>query len=163
MECDFYKVLNKKLAERVTASNMGNPISSILNLFLSNVTNDTQNNDWPLYFVGSIFDDIFSKKHPRYQFHGKRYRGAYISQSELDSAMFANQQPDNKLAAIFSFRFNDEDFNFTIDLERISEFSDEEEVIVMPGIPFRITKVQRENPIEIELEELTINHLLGKK
>ncbi|CAM2722307.1 unnamed protein product [Rotaria socialis] len=84
IECDFYKVLNKKLAERVTASTMGNPISSILDLFLSNATNDTPSNDWPMYFVGSIFDDIFSKKHPRYQFHGKTYRGARISQSELD-------------------------------------------------------------------------------
>ncbi|CAM4957850.1 unnamed protein product [Rotaria socialis] len=29
IKCDFYKVLNKKLAEHVTASNMGNPISSM--------------------------------------------------------------------------------------------------------------------------------------
>jgi hypothetical protein len=42
-------------------------------------------------------------------------------------------------------------------------FPDEEEVLVMPGIPFRITKVKRGNPIEIELEQLTINHLLGGK
>ncbi|CAF3697986.1 unnamed protein product [Rotaria socialis] len=52
---------------------------------LSNTTNDTSSNDWPMYFVGPIFDDIFSKKLPRYQFHGKTYRGARISQSELDT------------------------------------------------------------------------------
>lgn len=190
IECGFYKALNKKLAERVTASDMSNPISSLLNLFLPHQSsNQTSNNDWPMYFVGPIFDDIFSQNHPRYRFHGYTYRGARISRNELDKYIVgrlvfnksftstskkrdvaegflnlnANQKPDNKMPAIFIFHFSGRDINFTIDLKDISEFPNEEEVLVMPGIPFKIIKVKRGNQIEIELEAFTINHLLGKK
>jgi hypothetical protein len=51
---------------------------------------------------------------------------------------------------------------FTIDLKDISEFPDEEEILIMPGIPFRIAKIRRGNPTEIVLEQVNINYLLGK-
>jgi hypothetical protein len=136
----------------------------------------------------TIFDDIFSSNHSRCQFRGRTYRGARISQSELDKYVVGkllfneaftstskkrdvadkflplpNQKHDNKKTAIFTFLFNDKNTNFTIDLKGISAFPDEEEVLVMPGIPFRITRIKRGNPMEIELEQLTINHLLERK
>ncbi len=64
---------------------------------------------------------------------------------------------------IFIFHFNDNDTNFEIDLKDISEYSNEKEVLIMPGISFRITKIKHGNTFQIELEQLIINHLLGKK
>jgi hypothetical protein len=83
MECDFYKTLNKALAERVNTSSMGNPIKSLLNLIIFDEDDEIPNTDWPLSFIGPIFDDMFSTNHCRYQFKGRAYRGVRISESEL--------------------------------------------------------------------------------
>jgi hypothetical protein len=129
-DCDFYKTLNKTLAERVDTSIMGNPIKSLLNLIMFDEDDETPNNDWPLSFVGPIFDDIFSTNHWRYQFKGRTYRGLRISESELGKYVPGkllfnkaftstskqravaerflnpqNQQQDNKKSRYFHFSF----------------------------------------------------------
>jgi hypothetical protein len=189
LECGFYKSLNKSLAQRVNVSSMGNPIQTLVNLFVSNVKNNTSTDDWPMYFVGPIFSDMFSTNKSRYHFTGRTYRGMRISQNDFDRYAIGKllfnkaftstsklrevamrftdsqvpQQPqDNKMAALFIFTFEQNTFPFTIDLKDISEFPDEEEILIMPGIPFRIAKIRRGNPTEIVLEQVDINHLLGK-
>ena len=187
MECGFYKSLNKSLAQRVNTSTMGNPIQSLINLFMFNDEDETPNDDWPMYFVGPIFDDMFSTNRSIYQFTGRTYRGMCISQKDFDrytvekllfnraftstsklrevamSFIYQSkspQQQDNKMPAIFIFSFEHKTCTFTIDLKNISKFPDEEEILIMRGIPFRITKIIRKTPIEIVLEQVTICELL---
>jgi hypothetical protein len=142
-------------------------------------SDQTIDNDWPLCFIGPIFDDIFSRNHWRYQFKGQTYRGVKITEGEFQKYIvgklifnkaftstskkrqvaenfISSKSKDQKKNAIFTFNFHDNETNFTIDLKGISEYPDEEEVLIMPRIPFRITKVNRGNPFEIELQQLSI-------
>lgn len=185
-ESAFCYTLNKALAERVNTTNLGNPVRSLVNLLFFNENDQTVDTDWPLCFAGPIFDDIFSRNHPRYRFTGRTYRGIKITDHEFGKYVvgklifnkaftstskqrsvaerFSTSNNDNrKKNAVFTFIFNDNQMNFTIDLHGLSYFPEEEEVLIMPGIPFRITKVTRANPFEIELQQYSMDHLLGKK
>jgi hypothetical protein len=106
-------------------------------------------NEFRKYVVGKL---IFNK--------------AFTSTSKerrVAETFISSNTQDQKKNAIFTFIFNDDEINFAIDLNGISDFPNEKEVLIMPGIPFRITKVTRGNPFEIEVQQLSISHLLGMK
>ena len=193
VECDFYKVLNRKLAERVLETSVRNSIGSLINLFLPNANQNQPKDDWPLCFSGPIFDDIFSSDHQRYNFRGETYRGVCINSNELHkyavgklifNKAFTSTSKDlnfakrllnmqrskkenkHKLPAIFTFKITGADITFTIDLvyPDLAVYSGEYEVLIMPGIPFQIQSVKYDrNLVEVELTQYTLNHVLKKQ
>ncbi len=44
-----------------------------------------------------------------------------------------------------------------LDIHTISEFPEEEEVLLLPGFPFIVTRITKGNPIEIELQQMDLD------
>jgi hypothetical protein len=139
---------------------------------------------WAMYFVGTLcgYCGLF-QTHQRmleslspitsFFFAGQTYRemsmterdltkyrvDEFIVQKTLTStsknravAMHFAMHSSNRLAVICIYNITTA--RMALDIHTISEFPDEEEVLMLPGFPFTVTKISRGNPIEIELHQM---------
>lgn len=143
--------------------------------------------NWAMYFIGTIYGFCGLFKTPKsilesqapftpFFFTGRTYRG--MSATERDLAKYKldrlislkNLTSTSKNRAVATlFAMNSAErlaivciYNILIDrtaldIHTISEFPEEEEVLILPGLPFIVTKITRDNPIEIELRQEALN------
>ncbi|CAF5099475.1 unnamed protein product, partial [Rotaria sp. Silwood1] len=140
--------------------------------------------DWPLYFTSIILKGVNSVGSPLKCFCGRTYRGLTITQHDLAlykvnsliiqktfssssklrsmAEAFAQQPEFGRMPALFIF-IMDVTNTLCIDLAGISEYPNEEEVLILPLSIFMVTKIDQTKPngyIEIELKAFTSEELL---
>ncbi|CAF3976393.1 unnamed protein product [Rotaria sp. Silwood1] len=161
-EIDFYRKLNFQLAalgEDTWSRHM-----------------DDQSNKWARIFAGQIAKDPTLDK---YRWTGRCYRGMRMTAEELHqynlnslnrpysnlaflstskkrhvAERFACIPSSGKLAAICTYDITDR--RVALDIHSISEFPDEEEVLIIPNMVFKVLAIKDDNPIEIALQSLPL-------
>ncbi|CAF3451342.1 unnamed protein product [Rotaria sp. Silwood1] len=156
-ETDFYRRLNVRSAQLNATRGHPDP-----NLYLK---------EWSLTYNAQLLKDpTFQKFH----WTGKTYRGMLITKEEYklyncvdtgivnhaflstskvrDVALnFISSPPPDKFSVICTYTIK-QGWS-ALDLETISEYPEEQEVLIIPNMHFRIRKVTETSPIEIELEQ----------
>ncbi|CAF4863782.1 unnamed protein product [Rotaria sp. Silwood1] len=161
-ETGFYKILNHTMAKNEAYLKHAEVIMP-----------------WAVYFAGMLCRNSFPEP---YRYQGQTYRGMRINKKDLRAykigiaivnKAFLSTSKNRSIAEIFS-GWNDDltdrstfpvlciykiiDRQSSIDLEEVSEFPDEEEVLIMPSTAFRVINIQKHShhsKYEIELEEET--------
>ena len=145
-------------------------------------TDNSEVTDWVHRYMGTIHSLIYQ---PNFQFHGLTYRGMWIKEKNLLHYSGEQLYMCNKTLISTSKnyevakRFIDESMpldgqipvmcvylidSYTsfkvIDIHTISEYPEEEEVLIFPGIPFEIRKIEMNtttNIIEVGLVPILSN------
>jgi hypothetical protein len=145
-------------------------------------TDNSEITDWVHRYMGTIHSLIYQ---PNFQFHGLTYRGMWIKEKNLLHYSGEQLYMCNKTLISTSKnyeiakRFIDESMpldgqipvmcvylidSYTsfkaIDIHTISEYPEEEEVLIFPGIPFEIRKIEMNtttNIIEVGLVPILSN------
>ena len=152
-------------------------------LMTAKLQNDnTQITDWVHRYMGSIHSLIFQ---PIFPFTGSTYRGMLIKKEQLlyyaenryylcnktltstsknykiaKRSLEKLSPSPGQIAVICTYSIDSYTSIKAIDIHTISEYPDEEEVLLFPGIPFEICKVDinsRMNMVEIELIPMLSN------
>ena len=180
----FYLTLNKKLSQLSASNNITEYLAGMLTA--NNDDNQTDEpENWPLCFTSVILKAVNDSDNVLNHFCGKIYRGITMTQHDLSlykvgslvvqkafsssskqrsvAEKFASQMRAGRIAALLTF--NLETLNtLCIDLEGLSAYENEEEVLILPLSIFMVTKIDRSRSsgfIEIELKALTSEETLG--
>ena len=156
-ETDFYRRLNVRSAQ--VNARFGHPDPD---LYLK---------EWSLAFNAQLMKDLSFKK---FHWTGKTYRGMLITKEELSlfsrvgsgvvNRAFLSTSKNREIALSYTAKPSPGQISvisiYTIkqgwsalDLETISEYPNEEEVLIIPNMNFTITKFKKGNPSEVELEQ----------
>ncbi|CAF4978517.1 unnamed protein product, partial [Rotaria sp. Silwood1] len=182
IESNFYRILNRKLSNLSVSNNLTEYLTAMF--IKTNKNHNDKTVDWPLYFTSIILKGVNSVGSPLKCFCGRTYRGLTITQHDLAlykvnsliiqktfssssklrsmAEAFAQQPEFGRMPALFIF-IMDVTNTLCIDLAGISEYPNEEEVLILPLSIFMVTKIDQTKPngyIEIELKAFTSEELL---
>ncbi|CAF3821852.1 unnamed protein product [Rotaria sp. Silwood1] len=182
IESNFYRILNRQLSNLSVSNNLAEYLTAMFIKTSKNHNDKTV--DWPLYFTSIILKDVNTVGSPLKCFCGRTYRGLTITQHDLSlykvnslviqktfssssklrsmAETFAKQPESGRMPALFIF-IMDVTNTLCIDLAGISEYPNEEEVLILPLSIFMVTKIDQTKPngyIEIELKAFTSEELL---
>ncbi|CAF1597293.1 unnamed protein product [Adineta ricciae] len=178
IESDFYKTLNKNLAKCLNPLEIGEFFHVAASVAMG--THVKLDVDWPLYFVSSIWHYVNTPNRSRNQFIGRTYRGMKItkedfasyrinsfiiqktftstSKQRLTAESFMGENELGKVSALCTYVLDSPTTNYSIDLQDISIYPDEEEVLIPPIATFKITRIVQNTKTgvyEIELSLIT--------
>ncbi|CAF3768460.1 unnamed protein product [Rotaria sp. Silwood1] len=143
-ETGFYKILNHTMAKNEAYLKHAEVIMP-----------------WAVYFAGMLFRNSFPEP---YRYQGQTHRGMRINKKDLRAYKIAeifsgwNDDPTDRSTFPVLCIYKIIDRQSSIDLEEVSEFPDEEEVLIMSSTAFRVVNIQKHShhsKYEIELEEET--------
>lgn len=182
MESPFYKELNKKLAKRL------DPVSSSefldIGLAFRRDMRGELTNDWVPSFTTTVLDAFRSPNASFNFFFGRSYGGMRITKEDLShyrvnallfQKTFTSTSKDRSVAEGFAV-FAAEDYiptictyiqdnplaKSSIDLQDIPVISDEDEVLVLPLTPFKITRIDQSREsgfVEVELAHPSVERV----
>ncbi|CAF1502310.1 unnamed protein product [Rotaria sordida] len=165
-ETDFYRRLNIRSAQLNARRGHPDP-----NLYLK---------EWSLAYNAQLIKDPTFQ---RFHWTGKTYRGMIITEFELQlynrvgngivNHAFLSTSKDREVALSFASSPSPGEISvicvYTItqdwsalDIEKISEYPEEREVLIVPNMHFRITKFTKGNPIEVELQEENMQEAMNE-
>jgi hypothetical protein len=172
---------NHQIQKTMTTFNRGFAMAQSL-LTEKLQTDNSDITDWVHRYMGTIHSLIYQ---PTFQFTGLTYRSMWIKQENLSSCTEKQLYMCNKTLISTSKNYKiakhfiDENIPSTgqipvmctylidcytsfkaIDIHTISEYPEEEEILIFPGIPFEIRKIDMNttmNMIEIELIPMLSN------
>ncbi|CAF0930724.1 unnamed protein product [Rotaria sordida] len=174
----FHRAINEKDCTRLiqaytTDTDFSNQINNYLIRQSEEITNDscTQVN-----VISEFIDTIFfnHQLHEQYQFQGICYRSIKIkSDNDLNiyrigtklinrtfisatkdrqfaEKYVADRNAEKKYAAIISFEIRQ--FNTALDIENLSEFPNEKEILIMNKRIFKVIRIKMKNSFDVEIE-----------
>ena len=167
---DFYIILNKRLSKLDVSSH----VTDFLVAFISqNDSHETAN--WPLYFTSVVLKAVTAPGSLLKSYGGKTYRGITMTKDDLlqytinsivvqktfssssknpaVARKFARQSEGGNVTALFTFVL-DYSNAVCVDLQDMSAFPEEEEVLILPLSIFIVSNVNRNTAdgfTEIEL------------
>ncbi|CAF2072571.1 unnamed protein product, partial [Rotaria magnacalcarata] len=133
-------------------------------------------NNWQMTFTRLVASDDKLKK---YRYTGRTFRGLHLGNNELIhykvgheiihkafvstskiravAECFSSKLEANKVAALCTYTIRDP--LAALDISSLSEFPNEEEVLILPFITFKVQKFEQGHPLEIELDQVGIADL----
>ncbi|CAF3333079.1 unnamed protein product [Rotaria socialis] len=174
----FHRAINEKDCTRlVQAYTTDTDFFNIVNDYLvTKIEQNENNSNNPRYVLSEFIDTIYCNHqlHQRYSFTGKCYRSMKIKSandlnlykigaklinrsfiSTTKDRTFAekyvsDRNAEKKYAAIVSFEIRY--FNTALDIENISEFPHEKEVLMMNDKIFKVINITMKNNFDVEIE-----------
>lgn len=174
----IHRAMNEKDCTRlIQAYTTDTKLANLVNdyLIMQQVQNEKDDNDSE-YVMSEFIDTIYFNRHlhDKYQFQGKCYRSlkirtgndlniykigkklinqTFISATKdraLAEAYVRDRNEEKKYAVILSFDIRQS--NTALDIESLSEFSDEKEILIMSNKIFKVLSVKKRTDFDADIE-----------